>query len=202
MLVVVSMPYEKERWSFFAFGVLGNHNTCHFRSPLCCQRSGRLFLGGFLIACHKTLTDNKTRIAIGIAPHATGLTEHQGRTVGISLCWLRDLIPSHQAMATSTFSTGIAWADPAGENAFVIRFVFGVREDASLHPKGAFAIASVAVLAFGRFEIAQVFKHQDGRPVLFSKLDNASTHQMREVFICSLDLAPEVNVVRFTLRYD
>src|SRR2546428_1582383 len=160
MLVVISMPGRSDRWSFFAFGVLGNHNTWNFRSPLCCQRSGRLFLGCFLIACNQTLTDNQTRIAIRIAPHATPLTEHQGRTVGISLCWLRDLIPSHQTMATSTFSTSISWADPAGENAFVIRFVFGVLEDASLHPEGSFAVASTAILALLRLEMTQVLKHQ------------------------------------------
>ncbi len=46
-LVAVSMPYEKDRWSLFVFGVLGDNNTCSFRYPLCCQRSGRLFLDSF-----------------------------------------------------------------------------------------------------------------------------------------------------------
>jgi hypothetical protein len=63
-------------------------------------------------------------------------------------------------MATSTFPTGISWADSAGENAFIVRFVLGVLEDASLHPEGSFAIASAAILALGWFEIAQVLKDQ------------------------------------------
>ena len=63
-------------------------------------------------------------------------------------------------MATSTFSTRITWIDSAGENALVIRFVFGVLEDTSLHPEGSFAVASTAILALLRLEITQVLKHQ------------------------------------------
>ncbi len=105
-------------------------------------------------------------------------------------------------MATSAFSTRIAWIDSARENAFVIRFVFGVLEDTSFHPEGSFAIASVTILPSGRFEIAQVLKHQDARLVLSGKLDNTSTHSMRDLLIDMVDLPPEVNVVLFAFHYD
>src|SRR5436190_54553 len=105
-------------------------------------------------------------------------------------------------MATSTFPTAMAWIDPAGKNAFMVGFVFGVLEDASLHPVGPFAVASTAILAAFRLEITQVLKHHDGRPMLFGKLDNARTYQMRDGLICSRDLAPEVDVVLFPFSYD
>ena len=105
-------------------------------------------------------------------------------------------------MAISAFSTRIAWIDSAGENAFVIRFVFGGLEDTSLHPEGPFAIASVTILSSGRFEIAQVLKHQDARLVLSGKLDNTSAHQVRDMLIDMVDLPPEVDVVLFAFHDD
>lgn len=50
--------------------------------------------------------------------------------------------------------------------------------------------------------MAEVLKHQDARPVVASKLDNASTHQVRERVIAVFDLAPEVGIVLFALGYD
>ena len=105
-------------------------------------------------------------------------------------------------MATSAFSTRISWIDSARENAFGIRFVFGVLEDPSLHPESPFAIASVTILPSGRFEIAQVLKYQDARLVLFGKLDNTSTHQMRDMLIDLVDLPPELDVVLFAFHDD
>src|SRR2546423_994679 len=58
MLIDVSMPFEKDRWSLLVFGVLGDDYTCYFHSPLCSQRSGRLFLRDVVVACDKTLTDH------------------------------------------------------------------------------------------------------------------------------------------------
>ena len=40
-----------------------------------------------------------------------------------------------------------------------------------------------------------MLKHQNGRSMLFGKLDNASTHQVREGLISMGDLAPTVYVV-------
>ncbi len=62
-------------------------------------------------------------------------------------------------MTASTFSARIARIDTAGDDSFIPRLVFGVLEDAALHPEGPFAIAAMAVLAFGRFKVAQVLKH-------------------------------------------
>jgi hypothetical protein len=103
-------------------------------------------------------------------------------------------------MATSTLTTGVPRVDPTGEHAFVIRFVFSVLEDAPLHPEGSFAVASVTILPSGRFEMAQVLKHQDARLVLFGKLDNTSAHQMGDILIDIADLTPEVDVVLLTFR--
>ena len=47
-----------------------------------------------------------------------------------------------------------------------------------------------------------MLKHQDGRPVVVSKLDNASTHQVRERLIDVLDLAPQSDIVLFALGDD
>jgi len=103
-------------------------------------------------------------------------------------------------MTTSAFSTGILRIYPTRENAFVVGFVFRVLEDTPLHPECPFAIASSAILAFGRFEIAQVLKHQDASLILFGKLHNASAHEMRDIFIDLVDLVPEIYIVLFTFR--
>src|SRR2546425_5781502 len=144
MLVVVCMPCGKSRWLFFAFGVLADDHTCVFRHPFCKQRSERLFL---VIPRDETASDHQTGIPIGIASHAALRTEHERRSRSISFCWCARLIPSHQVMATRAFSTGIARIDSAGDDSFIPCLVFGVLEDASLHPIGAFRVAAMAVLA-------------------------------------------------------
>src|SRR6266571_2733759 len=140
-------------------------------------------------------------VAIGIALHATLLTEDQRGTRGIALCRLPLFVASHQAMATSTLSAGVSWVDPTGEKTFAVGLVLRVLEDASLHPEGPFAIASSAVLALLWLEMAQVLKYQDRRAVLFGKLHNASTHQMRDGLVHVVDLAPEVGIVLFAFCY-
>ncbi len=153
-------------------------------------------------ACHQTLADNQTGISIGMALHPTLMTQNQRSTLSIPLCWLPLLITRHQAVTTSTFPTGVAWIDPAGDDALVPCLIFGVLEDAPLHPEGSLAVSPTAILASLGFEVAEVLKHQDGRPMVMSKLDNASTHQVRERLIDVLDLAPEVNIVLFALGDD
>jgi hypothetical protein len=105
-------------------------------------------------------------------------------------------------VTTSTFPTGIAWIDPAGDDALAPCLIFGVLEDAPLHPEGSLAVSTTAIRASLGFEGAEVLKHQDGRPMVMSKLDNASTHQVRERLIDVLDLAPEGNIVLLALGYD
>src|SRR5260370_32871384 len=129
-------------------------------------------------------------------------TSYQRSTIGIAFCWLSLCISGNKAMATSTFPTGIPRTHPTGENACVIRFIFCVFENASLHPKCSFAIASAAILAFRWLEVPQVFKHQYCGFVLRGPLDNVSTHQMGYMLIHVIDLAPEVCIILFAFCYD
>jgi hypothetical protein len=112
------------------------------------------------------------------------------------------VITCHQRVATSAFPTGVAWIDPAGDDALVPCLIFGVREDAPLHPVGPLAVSPAAIRTLLGFEIAEVLKHQDARPVVVSKLHNASAHKMRERLIAVFDLAPEGGIVLFALGDD
>ncbi len=98
-------------------------------------------------------------------------------------------------MATRAFSTGIAGIDSAGDDSFIPCLVLGIAEDAPLHPESPLALASTAILALGRLEVPQVFKHQDGRLMLFGKLDNTSTHQVRDGLIYIAYLLPKSNII-------
>ena len=65
MLVTISLPCMRERWSLFAFGVLGAGNTCLFRdSASTSDSSMRLFFERFCIALKQALTDDKTGISV------------------------------------------------------------------------------------------------------------------------------------------
>src|SRR5438132_339349 len=59
-------------------------------------------------------------------------------------------------MATGTFPTGISRVYPTSDNTRIVRFIFSVFEDTPFHPRCPFAIASMAILAFGWFEIYRV----------------------------------------------
>src|SRR2546425_3091935 len=131
MLVAICMPCGKSRWLFFAFGVLADGHTYVFRHPFCKQRSERLFL---LIPRDEAASDHQTRISVSIASHAALWTENQGSPWSIATGWHPLSIPSHQAIATSTFSARIARIDSAGDDPRVPCLVLGIREDASLHP--------------------------------------------------------------------
>lgn len=196
------IPCAWDRWSFGTFGVLATDNTCHFRGPLCTQRSGRLFLQGLLITREQTLADHHTRIAIRISTHLTRRTKHERSTWGIALSRLACRIPSDQRVATRAFPARLTWTDAAGEDALVPRFVPGIGENTSLHPVRAFGIPTTAIPASLWLEIAQVFKHQNAGPLLPGKLDNPRAHQMRELFITLRDLSPEVHIVLFALCDD
>src|SRR5712691_10084041 len=102
MRVVVSMPGIRERWSLFAFGFLGEGNTCGFLHPPCTShRSMRLFLERFLAADNEPLPNDQTGISIGISAHLTLLTEAKRCARG---------------MAASAFSGRIAGVHPAGNH--------------------------------------------------------------------------------------
>src|SRR5258708_13023102 len=110
-----------------------------------------------------------------MALHTTLMTQNQRSTLSIPLCRLPLLIACHQAVTTSTFPTGVVWIDPAGDDALVPCLIFGVLEDAPLHPEGSLAVSPTAILASLRFEVAQMLKHQDHRPLVMTKLHNATT---------------------------
>src|SRR5438034_2704865 len=136
MRVVVSMPGIRERWSLFAFGILGEGNTCGFLHPPCTShRSRRLFLERFLIAGNEPLPNDQTGISIGISAHLTLLAEAKRSARGISLDGLPLSIANDQAMASSTFSGRITRVDAGGQDTQVPRLVFGEVEDPPLHPE-------------------------------------------------------------------
>jgi len=155
MPVAVSMPGEVGRWPTFAVGILGERNTCLFRDPPCTSHgSMRLFLAWFLSAGDEALSDHQTGIAIGMALHPTPLTANQRSTLRIALCRLPLSIACHQRVTTSTLSTGVARVDPTGDDVLVPCLIFGIGEDASLHPIGPFLIAPFTVFPFCGFEVA------------------------------------------------
>ena len=65
---------------------------------------------------------------------------------------------------------------------------------------GAFGIAPARIRALLRLQVAQMFNNQDARLVLDSELDNASAHQMRDLFVHVPDFRPEVGIVLFVFR--
>jgi hypothetical protein len=105
-------------------------------------------------------------------------------------------------MAPGTFATGVSGIDTGRDDSLVPRLVFGVGENASLHPEGSLAIATAAILAFLWLELAQVLKNENGRSMLLGKLDNASAHLMRQVLIGMPDLVPDGLVILFPLGND
>src|SRR5438132_5439562 len=103
MPVTLCMPCGKDRWSDHAFGVLAECNTCRFLYPLCCQRSGRLFL---VIPHDETACDHQTSISIRIANHTALRTQHQWSTWSIALGRLTCPIAKNLRMTARTFPTG------------------------------------------------------------------------------------------------
>jgi hypothetical protein len=155
MPVAVSMPREVGRWPTFAFGVLGERNTCLFRDPPCTSHgSRRLFLAWFLSTGDEPLSEKQTGITMRMALHPTPLTENQRSTLRKPLCRLPLMRACHQRVTTSTLSTGVARVDPTGDDLLVPCLRFGRGEDASLHPLGPLLIAPFPVVPFGGVEVA------------------------------------------------
>lgn len=204
MLVSCSMPCRVGRWPSAAFGSLGVGNTCRFHDPLSClqKRSRRLFLSDFLSACDEALTDHQTGVAIGIPAHVACLAQHKRRARGIPLGGLPVLVADHEPMTLGTFSTGVAGIDATSDDRLRPCLVFGVPEDASLHPESAFAIATAAISALLWLETAQMFKRQDGGPMRAGKLDNAGADLMGQILVSLLDLAPEGDIVLLSCGKD
>ena len=191
MPVAVSMPGVVGRWPTFAFGVLGENNTCVFRLPPCTShRSLRLFLEWFLRAGNEPLSDDETGIAIRVALHGAVFAEHEGCAWGITFHWLARIVANDGVVTAMTFPARIARVDPTGDDLLVPRLIFGIGEDASLHPESPFAIPASAILALFRLEVTQMLKDENCCPLLLGKLDNTGTHQMCHLLVHLLDLAP------------
>ncbi len=204
MLVTVSMPCIRERWSLFAFGVLGAGHTCLFRDSASTSASSmRLFFERFLRALkQEALTDTQTGIPIGMIAHLACLAHHQRGTRGISFGRLACIVAHNLIMAAMALSGRIARVYTAGDDLLVPCLILTIAEDAALHPVGAFGVAPARVPALFRFEIAQVLKNEKRSSMLSGELDNARTHQMGKRLITVSELAPEGGIVLLVFRQD
>ena len=153
-------------------------------------------------AGNQPLSNDETGIAIRVALHGAVFTEHEGRASCIAFHWLARMVANDEAVAAMTLLARIARVDPTGDDLLVPRLIFGIGEDASLHPESPFAIAASAILALFRFEVAQMLKDENGCPLLLGKLDNAGAHQVGNLLVHLLDLAPEVGIVLFAFSDD
>ena len=86
-------------------------------------------------------------------------TQHQWSTWSIALGRLTCPIAKNLRMTARTFPTGIARTHPTGDDPRIPSLVFGVLENASLHPVRSFHVAPMAILARARFEVAQMLKN-------------------------------------------
>src|SRR6185312_1432864 len=104
----------------------------------------RLFLWFFLLWCcviasHESLTDLEAGVAVSMPTHLAVGTDDQRGPHLIPLFWLPLRIANDLRTTTSAFSAGILGIDPAGDDPGLVPcLVFGVAEDATLHPEGSF----------------------------------------------------------------
>src|SRR5579859_3743772 len=148
MRVTVSLPCIRDRWSLFAFGILGAGNTCLFRDSASTSVSSlRLFFERFLRALPQALSDLETGIAVGVTAHLALWAQDQGRTRGITFFKLPLCVADKQPMTAVTLSTGIARVDTAGNDLLLPRLIPGILENTALHPVGPFGIATARIPA-------------------------------------------------------
>jgi hypothetical protein len=95
----------------------------------------------------------------------------------------------------STFAARVAGIDAGGDDPAVPGFVLRKLENAPLHPEGPLAVAPFAILALLWFELAQMLEDQNAGSLVFGKLNNTSTHQVRKVLIGIADMPPEVGII-------
>jgi hypothetical protein len=162
----------------------------------------RLFLVRFCVSLDEAMSDNETSIAVGIAPHFAIRAEAERCARSVAANVLPLGVTHYAGMTAMAFPGCVARVDPARDDPLVPRLIFGVVEDPPLHPERSFHVAPAAILALFGLEVSQVFKHQNGCPLLSGKLDNTSTHQMGNMLIHIADLAPEVGIVLLILCND
>ena len=189
---MISTPCLSKRWLPFAFGILGDPNTCPLRdSPYTSHRSMRLFFQRFLRALNESLSDTQTGIAVGMVAHLALRAQAERGARSVALHGFSLVVANDGGLAAMAFATRVVRVDAAGDHCTCVpRLIFRVAEDAAFHPVGAFPIASAAIRALFRFEIAQVLKNEDTGLLLPRELDNASAQQVRDLFIDVADLPP------------
>ncbi len=203
ILVTVSMPCRVSRWPTLAFGVLGAGNTCLFRDSASTSASSmRLFFERFLRALKQALSDTQAGIPIGMIAHLARFAQDQRGTWSIARGRLASSVAHDQTIAAMTLTAGIARIHTTGDDLLLPCLIFGIAEDAALHPVRTFRVATARILPLFGFEIAQVLKHHDARFIFFGELDYASAHQMGKGLITVADLAPEVGIVLLVLSQD
>jgi hypothetical protein len=162
----------------------------------------RLSFEWFLVTRQETLADHEAGIAISVASHRTRRAEAERRAWSVALDRLPFGVTYDEGVTAMAFSGRVARVDSAGEDLSVPRFILGVLENPPFHPERSLRVPPAAILALFRAEVPQVFKHEDGSPLLCGELDNASAHQMGKVLIGVADLAPEIGIVLFVLCND
>lgn len=210
MPVTVSMPCPGRRWRLPVLGVLGDDHTCSLRNPAgTYPASARLFLRRgscvllWLITGHEPLTDFEAGVAVGVPSHLAVWTVYQGRTHGIACLGVPTLrVPDDLRATSGTLPAGVARIDATRDDVLIPGFIFGVPEDAALHPVGAFLIAATAILALLRFEVAKVLEYQNAGSVSFGKLDNSAADAMGLIVVTMPDLLPEVGIILLALDND
>jgi len=105
-------------------------------------------------------------------------------------------------MATVTLPTGVARIGAAGDDLLVPCLIFGIPEDAALHPVGSFGVATARILPLFGLEVTEMFKNEHACSMLGSELNNAHTHQMGHVLITMAYRCPEGGIVLLVFCYD
>src|SRR5215469_8849867 len=132
---MISTPCLSNRWLPFAFGILGDPNTCPFRdSPYTSHRSMRLFFHGFLIALNESLSDTQTGIAVGMVAHLALRAQAERGARSVALHRFSLVVANDVGVAAMAFSTRVARVHAAGDQTpGVPRLIFAIAEDAAFH---------------------------------------------------------------------
>ena len=150
----------------------------------------------FLIAIHEPLAYLEAGIAVGMPAHLAGWTHDQGCTHLVALFGLPLRVANYLRTTAGAFPAGIPGVDPAGDDTGLVpRLVFGVAENAALHPEGSLHVSSVTIPAFLRFQIAEVFKHQKRGSLRTCELDNAVADLVGKILVTMIDFALQIGIV-------
>ena len=163
----------------------------------------RLFLQRCLRTLDQALSDSQAGISVGMIAHLAVWAEAERGSASIAFHRVSLGVANDSSVTAMAFPARIAGIDAGRDDAACMPgLVLCVAENAPFHPVGAFAIATARIRALFRLQVAQMFKNQEARSVLPSELDNASAHQMRDLFVHVPDFGPEVGIVLFIVGND